>query len=153
MANLSADAPLRLLGEPKTERFHVDSAAARKIYKGEPVIINASVDTVNVVSQAVEALADGDIFVGIASGRFANALGDSETGPDSWVEVYTNGSIVGFKSAVFTEADLGKTVYMSDTGTLSATNGTYAKIGKLHRVLDGFAFVEIESPAILDVIP
>lgn len=151
MANLSAAAPLRFIGAPNSEKFHVDSAAARTIYKGEPVIINASLDTVNVVSQAVEALVDGDVFVGIAAENFTNAAGDSETGPASWVEVYTNGSIVGFKSTVFTEADLGKTVYMSDTGTLSASNGAYAKIGRLHRVLDGYAFVEIQAPAVLDV--
>lgn len=151
MANLSADAPLRFLGEAKTERFHVDSAAARTIYKGEPVIINASVDTVNVISQAVEALVDGDVFVGIAAEGFKNASGDSESGPDSWVTLYVEPSIVGFKSAVFTEADLGKTVYMSDTGTLSASNGAYAEIGKLHRVLDGYAYVQLSTPKVLNV--
>jgi hypothetical protein len=151
MANLSADAPLRFLGDTYTEKFNVDSAAARTIYKGEPVILNASLDTTHVVSQAVEALVDGDVFVGIAAAKFTNALGDSEDGPSSKVEVYVGPTIVGFKSAVFTEADLGKTVYMSDTGTLGAANGAFALIGKLHRVLDGYAYVALSTPAVVDV--
>lgn len=151
MANLTANAPLRFLGEVKIEQFHVDSAAARTIYKGEPVIINASLDTVNVVSQAVEALVDNDVFVGIAAEKFTNASGDSESGPSSMINVIVGPSIVGFKSAVFTEADLGKAVYMSDTGTLSDTNGAYAQIGTLHRVLDGYAYVELVTPKVLNV--
>jgi hypothetical protein len=151
MANLTADAPLRILGEAYTEKFHVDSAAARTIYKGEPVIINASLDATNVVSQAVEALVDGDIFVGIAAEKFTNAAGDSETGPDSLVEVYVEPTIVGFKSAVFDEADLGKTIYAADTGTLGEANGAFALIGKLHRVLDGYAYVRLSTPKVLDV--
>jgi hypothetical protein len=151
MANLSADAPLRILGEAYTEKFHVDSAAARTIYKGEPVVINASLDTVNVVSQAVEALVDNDVFMGIAAEKFTNATGDPESGPDSLVELYVEPTIVGFKSTVFDDADCGKTVYMSDTGTLAEANGAYALIGKLHRVLDGYAFVRLSTPAVLNV--
>lgn len=151
MANATADQPLRILGEAYTEKFNVDSAAARTIYKGEPCILNASIDTTHVISQSVEALVDNDVFVGIAAEKFTNALGDSEDSPSSKVEVYVAPTIVGFKSAVFTEADLGKTVYMSDTSTLSAANGAYAQIGTLHRVLDGYAFVELTSPLVLNV--
>ncbi len=151
MANATADQPLRLMGDVKTERFHVDSAAARTIYKGEPVIINASLDTDNVVSQSVEALVDNDVFVGIAAEGFTNAAGDSETGPDSWIEVYVEPTIVGFKSAVFTDADLGKTVYAADTATLGENNGAFAELGKLHRVLDGYAYVALSTPKVLNV--
>jgi len=89
--------------------------------------------------------------VGIAAEKFTNASGDSEAGVNSMVEVYVEPTIVGFKSAVFTDADAGKTVYMSDTGTLSASNGAYAQIGKLHRVLDGYAYVRLSTPKVLDV--
>lgn len=151
MANATMDQPLRLLGKAYTENFEVDSAAARTIYKGEPVVINASVDTTHVISQSVEALVDGDVFVGIAAEKFINALGDAESGPKAEVEVYVAPTIVGFKSAVFTEADLGKTVYMSDTTTLSASNGAYAQIGILHRVQDGYAYVALQGPTVLNV--
>src|SRR5512133_1883221 len=123
MANATADQPLRILGEAYTERFHVDSAAARTIYKGEPVMIDQSVDTINVVSNSVAASVDGDVFMGIAAEGFTNALGDSETGPDSWVELYVEPTIVGFKSAVFDNADCDKTVYISDTTPLAEASG------------------------------
>lgn len=152
MANLSADAPIRVLGEAYIEKFAVDSAAARTIYKGEPVGIDQSVDTTHVVSQAVAAIAVNDVFMGIAASGFTNALGDSETGPKSEVGCYVQPTIVGFKSAVFTDADAGKAVYMSDTATLSNAVGAYYLIGKVHRVLDGYCYVRLETPKIVTAI-
>lgn len=151
MAELSADAPLRILGEAYTEQFHCDSAGAQVIYKGAGVIIDQSVDTVNVHTAKDITCVDGDVFVGIAAEKKAVAAGASETNADSMVEVYVEPTIIGFKSAVFTDADMGKPVYMSDTGTLSASNGAYPRIGKLHRVRDGYAYVRLVSPFVLDV--
>jgi len=74
------------------------------------------------------------------------ATTDTET--DNEIEIYTWPSIVGFQSAVFTDADVGDTVYMSDSGTLSATPDDNPQIGKLHRVVDGYAYVQIVSPQI-----
>ena len=76
-------------------------------------------------------------------------------------EAYVAPTIVGFKSTVFTEADLGKAVGTSDTGTLIAygagvfnpasTGGAYPRIGRLQRVLDGYAYVQLDSPFVIDV--
>lgn len=151
MAELTADAPLRILGAAHTEQFHCDSSGAQTIYKGAGVVIDASVDTVNVHTASGLTLVDGDVFVGIAAEKHVTASGDSETNQASLVEVYVEPTIVGFKSAVFTNADMGKTVYMSDTGTLSASNGAYPQIGKLHEVRDGYAFVRLSSPTVLNV--
>lgn len=151
MAELTADAPLRILGNAFTEQFHCDSSGAQTIYKGAGVVIDASVDTVNVHTASGLTLVDADVFVGIAAEKHVTASGDSETNQASLVEVYVEPTIVGFKSAVFTNADMGKTVYMSDTGTLSGSNGAYPQIGKLHEVRDGYAFVRLSSPTVLNV--
>ena len=50
MANLSRDAPLRVWGEAKTEKFYCDNSSAQTIYKGEPLIINQTVDTLYAVA-------------------------------------------------------------------------------------------------------
>jgi hypothetical protein len=151
MADLTMDAPLRFIGETYTEKFHVDSADARSIYKGQPLIIDQTVDATGNVVQYVDAVvvAADDVFVGIAAEAHTTAQNDSETGPDSLIEAYVAPTIVGFKSAVFTDgADLGKTVYMSDSGTLSTTAADNPQIGILHRVLDGYAFVKLTTPQI-----
>jgi len=90
-------------------------------------------------------VATTDVFVGIAAENKAVASGDPE---NTEIELYVGPTIVGFKSAVFTEADLGKTVYMSDSGTLSTTASQNPQIGKLWRVQDGYAFVQLSAPQI-----
>lgn len=147
MADLTADAPLRTLGEETTERFTIDTSAARTFYKGQPVIIDQDVDTTH-VAQFVDSVvvAATDVFVGIAVGGKSVASGDPETAE---IECFVQPTIVGFKSAVFADgADLGKTVYMSDSGTLSTTAADNPQIGVVHRVLDGFVYVRLTSPQI-----
>lgn len=151
MANLSADAPLRTLGEAKTEQRHCDSSGAQTIYKGAPVIIDASADTTNVHTADSITCVDGDVFEGIAAEKHTTASGDSETNAASLVELYVEPTIVGFKSTALTRADVGKTVYMSDTGTLSTSNGAYPQIGKCHDVRDGYVFVRLSTPTVLNV--
>lgn len=151
MAELTADAALRIWGEAKTEKFHCDSSGAQTIYKGAGVVIDASVDTVYAHTASGVTCVDGDVFLGISAEKHVTVSGDSETNADSLVEVYVEPTVVGFKSAVFTNADLGKTVYMSDTSTLSASNGAYPQIGKLHRVEDGYAYVRLSTPTVLNV--
>lgn len=148
MADLTANAPIRILGEEYTEEFVLDNSAAQTIYKGQPMIIDQSEDTVYVrgfVDATV--VAATDIFVGIAAeGPKAVATTDTETA--NKIKMWVWPTIVGFKSAVFTDADLGDTVYMSDSGTLSATVGDNPMLGKLHRVLDGYAYVQLSTPTI-----
>ena len=148
MADLTANAPLRILGEIYTEKFPVDTAAARTWYKGQPFIVDQDVDATGNVVQYVDAVvvAATDVFMGIAAAGGSVASGAAET---TEVELYVEPTIVGFKSTVFTDgADLGKTVYMSDSGVLSTTAADNPQIGKLHTVKDGYAFVQLASPQI-----
>lgn len=148
MTDLSADAPLRIKGEGKTEKFFLDTSGAQTCYKGVGMIIDQSVDTLLAHTAKSITCVDGDVFLGIAAEGKAVAASDPET---TEIECYVWPSIVGFKSTVFTNADLGKTVYMSDTGTLSGSNGAYPRIGKLFKVEDGYCYVALESPYVLDV--
>jgi len=147
MADLTVDAPLRFLGEPKSEKWVLDNSAAQTIYKGQPMILDISEDTVYARGfvDATTVAAD-DIFIGIAAEGATVATADNET--DNEIEIYTWPTIIGFKSAVFTDADVGDTVYMSDSKTLSSTVGDNPVLGKLHRVLNGYAYVQLSSPTI-----
>jgi len=148
MADLTANAPIRLLGEGYSEKFILDTAAARHVYKGQPMLVDQSVDATGNIVQFVDAVVvdPADVFVGIAAEEKVVALGGPE---DTEIEVYVAPSIIGFKSTVFTNGeDLGKTVYMSDSGTLSETAADNPQIGKLFIVKDGYAFVELTAPQI-----
>ena len=148
MADLTANAPIRILGQEFTEEFVLDNSAAQSIYKGQPMIIDQSEDTVYLRGYVdATVVAAADIFCGIAAeGPVAVATTDTET--DNKLKLWVWPTIVGFKSAVFTDADLGDPVYMSDSATLSATAADNPVLGKLHRVMDGYAFVQISSPTI-----
>jgi hypothetical protein len=147
MADLTANAPLRIWGEATTEKWVLDNSAAQTIYKGQPMIIDQSEDTVY-LRGFVDAttVAATDIFVGIAAEPKTVATTDTET--DNVIEVYIQPTVLGFKSTVFTDADVGDPVYMSDSATLSATVGDNPVIGKLQRVKDGYAWVQLISPTI-----
>jgi hypothetical protein len=147
MADLTADAYIKVIGEATTELWILDSSAAQTVYKGQPMIIDQSADTVNLrgfVDATV--VAATDVFMGIAAEGDVVASGDRES--DHRIQVYTWPTIIAFKSTVYTNADLGATVYMSDSGTLSSTAADNPQIGKLHRVEDGYAQVQIISPQI-----
>ncbi len=146
MADLTANAPLRFMGEVVTEKFTLDTSAAQTLYVGQPMIIDQSEDTLNprgFVDATV--VAPADVFVGILAEAASVGAGDTE---NTKVEIYVGPTIVGFKSTVFDDADIGKTVYMSDSATLSETPGDNPQIGKLRRVLNGYAFVELTAPQI-----
>jgi hypothetical protein len=146
MADLTADAPLRIWGQASTDKWALDTSSAQTIYKGQPMILDLSADTVNAVGYVDSiVVAATDIFVGIAA---EGASVESAAAETTEVEVYVWPSIIGFKSTVFTDADVGDTVYMSDSGTLSATAADNPVLGVLFRVIDGYAYVRIDSPAI-----
>jgi len=148
MSDLTANAPLRVLGEAHISEWVLDNSAAQTIYKGQPLIIDQSEDTVYPRGFLdATTVAATDIFVGIAAeGPVSVATADNEA--DNTIKVYEYPTILGFKSSVYTDADVGDTVYMSDSGTLSATAGNNPQIGKLHRVLDGYAYVQLTTPQI-----
>jgi hypothetical protein len=146
MADLLSDAYIKIKGEKKSEIFFLDTSGAQTIYKGQPLIIDQNVDAVNVRGYVdATTVAATDVFVGIADEGVSVLSGAPET---TEIKVITAPSIVGFKSAVFTNADLGATVYMSDSATLSATPDDNPQIGTLFKVEDGFAYVKLTSPQI-----
>ena len=147
MADLTKDAYLKIWGEAYTSKWVLDNSAVQTVYKGQPMIIDQSEDTVY-PRGFVDAttVVNTDIFVGIAAEGATVATTDTQT--DNKILVYEWPTVIGFKSAVFTDADVGDTVYMSDSATLSATAADNPQIGKLHRVMDGFCYVQIISPQI-----
>src|SRR3990172_1413856 len=102
MADLTAAAPLRTLGEAVLEQFALDTSAARTIYKGQPLILSAT-DTVNPIGWVdATVVAPTDVFIGIAAEDKSVALGDAETVEKSGINAFVGPTILGFKSAVFT---------------------------------------------------
>ena len=147
MADLTASAPIRIWGQAYTEKWTVDNNVAQAIYKGGPMIMDLDVDTIY-PRMFLDATVVGntDIFIGIAAEDKVVATTDTET--DNEIEIYVEPTIIGFKSAVFTDADVGDLVYMSDSATLSATQADNPELGRLKRVRDGYAYVILESPSI-----
>jgi len=109
MSNLSADAPLRVWGEAHTEGIDMDNASQVAIYKGHPIIINQSVDTLygtdwdDGTGEGV--VAATDVFLGIAAEGKTIKTSHAEGSPQARVECYVEPTILGFKSTVFTNAD------------------------------------------------
>ena len=152
MADLTAAAPLRFRddGELYEERWICDSSAASTFYRGQPVIIDVGTDTTYVRpwTSSITLITATDVFVGIALEDKAIAAGDAENTSNA-ITVAGPGSIVGFKSAVFTDADVGKDVGFSDSGTLVAVTiaGAADKcpMGRLIRVENGYAYVKLQN--------
>lgn len=147
MADLTANAYLRILGEATTQQWVLDNSAAQTIYTGQPMIIDQSEDTVYLrgfVDATV--VAATDIFVGIAAEPQTVATTDTET--SNVLTIYVEPTIVGFPGSVFTNADVGDTMYMSDSATLSATAADNPMIGKLVLVEGGFQYVRLSSPTV-----
>jgi hypothetical protein len=149
MTALSKDAPLRFKGEVKTEKFICDTSTGWTCYKGGGIIIDADVDTTNVRTAEGSTMVTGDVFIGIAAEGKTVVTGALERDE---IEVMVWPTIVGFKDAVLTNTSLGKVVSMSDTATLSvASPGAYPRIGKLFKVEDGYAYVQLDSPFVQTV--
>jgi len=152
VANLSRDAPLRVWGEAHTEEIELDNAAALTIYKGQPVIINQTVDTVYAVDwedgTGEGVVAATDVFLGIAAEGATVKTSDAEASPETRVSCYVQPTVLGFKSTVYTNTDLGATVYMSDSGVLSTTAADNPQLGTLARVEGGYCYVRLSTPQI-----
>jgi hypothetical protein len=153
MANLSADAYIKISGEGKTEKFFIDTAIAKTIYKGQPIVLfKSGGDLTNVVGWIGGGTYDldgTDIFLGIAAEQKSVLLSAPE---NTEIEVYTSPSIIGFPDAspVFTNADIGKAVCMSDSATLVAIAGVAnsPQIGVVWRHEDNFTYVKLITPFI-----
>ncbi|MFK5283613.1 hypothetical protein ACI3PL_28970, partial [Lacticaseibacillus paracasei] len=81
------------------------------------------------------------VFIGIANENITVAAGDLEVTKE--IDVITDGE-VGFQSAAFTDADVGKTVVFTDSGTLAVGTGsaTQCTAGKIARVANGYVYVQ-----------
>lgn len=146
MTDLSANAYIRIKGRELRKLYTIDTSVAQHFYRGQPVIIDQSADTLNVTAYVDSVVVDPtDVFVGIAAEEKIVAAGDPET---TEIEVICYDTPVGFQSAVFDNADLGKTVYMSDSAVLSETAADNPQIGLLDSVEDGYAYVKIIAPTI-----
>jgi len=147
MADLTADAYVKIQGEATSEMWVLDNSVAQTIYKGQPMILDISADTVYVrgfVDATV--VASDDIFIGIAAEGATVATADTET--DNEIEIFIEPTIVGIPGSTFTDADVGDTMYMSDSATLSATAADNPELGTLKRVRDGFQYVRLVSPKV-----
>lgn len=146
MSDLTQNAPLRFRfpAALQVEKWTLDNSAAQTVYRGQPMIIDGSADTVYARGWlgATTLVTTNDIFLGIANEKKAVATTDVETNNE--IEIITSGE-VGFKSSVLTDADVGKEITMSDSGTLSTSAASSSKlgIGHLRRVVDGYAYIEL----------
>lgn len=142
MADLTADRPLRFrYSGHRRQTWVLDNSTAQTIYKGQPMMLDASEDTEyarGFIGATTPATGDG--ILGIAASGATVATGDNET--DNEIEIIFHGE-VGFLDATFTDADVGKILYFSDSATLTTTAGTNLIIGRLSRVTDGYAYVMI----------
>lgn len=149
MAALTADAQLRICGPAYTRKLILDTSSAQTVYKGQPLYLNQSLDAVNMIAHIdithPEAVAADDAFVGIAAEGKAVAASATEDAKTAGVEAYVEPTIVGFKSAVFTNASIGLGVYMPDSATLAgvASAADCPYIGILQFVEDGYAYVKL----------
>jgi len=147
MADLTMDAAIRVWGVAYTDKWVLDNSAAQTIYKGQPMILDISEDTVYVRAYIdATVVAADDIFIGIAAEAGSVATTDTET--DNEIEIIVGPSIVGIKGATYTDADVGDTMYMSDSKTLSATATDNPLLGKLFRVKDGYQYVLLDTPSV-----
>lgn len=154
MADITRDAPLRFRYPSllRSEKFFLDNSAAHQVYRGQPAIIDASADTLNPQGwvSTITISTGNDKFVGIYNEGGAVLTTDQELGLSNEFEILTRGE-VGMKAGALTDADIGKTITMSDSGTLGTTaaDSTHLPIGKLNRVIDGFAYIELTGPVVL----
>ena len=150
MADLTASADLRVLGEAYTQKYLIDTTAAHTIYKGTAMIVDQDVDGTGPLCPFISSVvvAPTDVAMGIAAEDKSVTIGAIE---DTRIECYVYPTILGFKSAVFTNgADNGLGVYMDDSGTLVGVAGVANQpyIGILHGVWGGYAYVRIHPPTI-----
>ena len=148
MADLTADQDIRILGKAYTERFLLETTGAQTVYRGQPIMIDQTLDATGPVLAWVDAnVAVDDVFMGIAVAGVSVGAGDPET---TEVECYVGPTIVGFPNNVplVDGLDVGKLVYKSDSKLLTLTATVNPELGYLWCVRDGYAYVLLETPKI-----
>lgn len=125
-----------------------DSSTAQTIYKGHPLIIDASADTVHVRAWNSGDAFDRtlDIFVGLAAEGAVISQGSSEAANtlNAWTGVISIPNDQGW-----TDSTIGLDVWMPDSGTfeLSRTAGALF-IGKIYSIAvdDADVFIALKDP-------
>lgn len=144
-ATLTQDLNIAVKGPVAMEKWYISNVAAQTVFKGMAMVISQATDTTHPIIADGYTMVTTDAFLGIAAGGAVQAI--SPAPMVNYVQVYTWPTIVGFPSAVFTDAAIGKLVSVSAytaTGiTLSASGGAYPTIGQLLRVENGYAYVII----------
>lgn len=145
MADLSANNNLRLLGgQVFSERFFISTIAAYKFFRGAPVMIEQGVDNAYIIPWvSTYKVLVNDVTVGICAEAQTAVLSAQNTVA---VEVYMGPTVVGFPDTTRTNADIGKSVAMSDSATLSLTLTDQPQLGKIVKVEDGYCYVLLDTP-------
>jgi predicted RecA/RadA family phage recombinase len=148
MADLTVDNSIRLgPGAHHIREWVLDNKTAQTVYKGQPMILLASSDTLYVrgyIAATVLTTTD-DKFIGInASAQKSARTTDNETA--NTVDIIMSG-IVGLPNAALTDADIGKTASMTGSATVVAAAGGAAncEIGRIMYVEDGYVYVKINA--------
>ncbi len=148
MADLTADADIRILGKAYTERFIVETTAAVTYYRGQPAMVIQLTDATGPIVPWVDSeVKNDDVFMGIIAEGGSVLIAAAET---QEVECYVGPTIIGFKSTgIFTAGhDYGAECYKSDSDLLSATIGDNPRLGKVWKVEGDYVFVRLETPYI-----
>jgi len=149
MADLTRDRGLRLgPGPHHLRKWVLDNSTAQTVYKGQPLIIDGSADTVYlrgwVDATAIQTTTDR--FVGINNSN-EQTVATTDTETDNTVEVIGWG-LVGFPTSSITDADVGELATMSDSATVVAGTAAGAdnlEIGYVAYVEDDYVYVMING--------
>jgi hypothetical protein len=151
MTAITMDQPLRVFGTPTTRKFVMNTSVAQTWYKGEALIVDQTVDTVNVtpvhdITHPV--VAADDVFVGIAAEGGTIAISAAENLEKAGVEAYVYPTILGFKNNTsLTNTSAGLGIYLSEGNqlVLVASVADIPYIGILEWVEDGYAYVSLRT--------
>jgi hypothetical protein len=149
MTAITKDQPLRVFGKPVMKKWILDSSIAQTWYRGEALIIDQTADAVNatpVHAIANPAVANNDVFVGIAMEGGSFPISTLEGLSTTGVEAYMQPTVLGFlNNTTLTNASIGLGIYLSEGNqlVLVASVDDIPYIGILQFVEDGYAYVKL----------
>ena len=149
MTAITKDQAFRVHGKEYTNKFVMDSSAAQTWYRGEALIIDQSVDTVNVtpvhdITHPV--VASTDVFMGIAMEGGTFPISTAENLEKAGVEAWVEPTVLGFKnntSITNTSAGLGAYLSEGNQIVLVASVADIPFIGQIQFVDDGFVYIKL----------
>lgn len=149
MGAVTADQPLRVYGKANTHKFIMNTSVAQAWYKGEALVIDQNVDSVNVtpchdITHPV--VASTDVFMGIAMEGGSIAISAPEDLVNAGVNAYIEPTILGFKnntSLTNASAGLGAYLQNADHVDLVADVADIPYIGIIQFVEDGYVYIKL----------